>query len=257
MINQVKQYQTGNIFFKSHNRTEQSFMIRSVPCFRQNLNELRLCCGPVSLSNSIVGLANNGYPDLFQGKTQRELVDELITLTNTNTKKNGVLVGDLCKGMENYIIQNGYKVKNIEYRGYWPCDEKYKKSDELPDMDWITEKLKPNNIVILNYGYYKKNLDRLNHTKFNHEGNHYVSLVGYKKSGNEVELITRDPQAYILTDTRHKTTQLKEGRIYPSSQAREVTGYEGTPEAKGFYQLEEPFDSGTIILDGVVVLEMF
>lgn len=252
----------------NENTTEYTEKISAISDFKQHNKELpsngEQFCAPVSASNAIMWLSQNGFPRLTKGKTQLEVVKELGKYSNTNN--DGTTVYNLCKGLEQFIKEKGYKYKRLEYQGYCPNME-YHTGQTVPELNWIQKAIEKKSIVLLNLGCYNKTKSQDGKDIYEWQGGHWVTAVGYinkpEKDGSNYLIVhdpavARDPFSNKPQNDSLKLEQIPSGTLQPTEKNVEST----IPhDAEGFYQITQGLDyinkkDFSVIIDGVVVLEM-
>lgn len=211
-------------------------------------------CGPVSAANSIINLAQNGFPELYKSNPT-SLIYELARYFKTD--EHGTTTNNLCTGIEAYINSKGYQTQ-IKYQGLRPTEQKYS-AGQVPDLDWIKQELEKKNAVILNIGIYKK--QNLNGKTFyqRHYG-HFVNVSGKNTNGLTADanyLSIYDPYDRIKGEHYIKTTPINEGKFINNSDDNEARL---TDNAAGFLEIPTKFsyfNSNEIaVIDGIISFEV-
>jgi hypothetical protein len=217
-------------------------------------------CAPVAVSNSLLDLALNGYPNLVEDVEPAEsrqiaLVRTLASPGYMHTDPgSGTSKERVTSGTEAYVRSRGYEVGSLEYRGIEIHFQPGKPVPSTrPDLDWLKSRLSAGASVWLQIGWYRKDGD-----DFRKTGGHWVTLTGYGADSEGKEdamvLILRDPSPRAGPGPSSefvKTERLGGGRIF---------GW-GLPQpAGGFYELtlglSRPAEANTALLEGAVVLEL-
>jgi hypothetical protein len=219
-------------------------------------------CGPVTVSNSLIWLADNGFPQLAQASGDRKadqfdlikiLGDEDHMDTSLN---NGTGVFGVTSGVQQYITERGLAYERLEYQGWRTRPASVETGQDWPQLDWIQTGIQGLGAVWLNIGWYT--YDPLTDAYYR-VGGHWVTLVGHGHDGeneNPAYLIVHDPAPRdgLEFNNCHVRVEL--------IQSGWLTGTKtGLPrEAAGYYKLGGELKLNTRadcgILDGVVVLEM-
>jgi hypothetical protein len=206
-------------------------------------------CAPVSVSNSLMWLANNGFDSLAKNtadrkKDQYDLISDLASRMKTDADE-GSSAEDILTGVAKYISDKGYKNFQLRYQGWRPCTAESYTGITVPDMEWIKKGIEGKGSVWLNIAWYKYDASK---DEYNRTGGHWVTLVGSGYNGNPNYLVIHDP---ITGYTNHYVLpeKITSGRL---------TGeYKNLPlSAIGYYIMNNRMrikaDYG--ILDGAVVL---
>ena len=219
-------------------------------------------CGTVAVSNSLIWLAENGYPNLAPGGNSRKVLQCDLTrllgtrdYMNTNPTEGTGTVG-LTRGVGRYIRKQGYEFSRLEYQGWRKHPKEFGTGISEPKLPWIMKGLVGNSAVWLNIGWYTYDPSTDRYTRV---GGHWVTLVGYTTTGRNREqpvLIIHDPASRAGREFANHRIR---ARRIPSG---ELTGdKKGLPRsAVGYYKLggelclNKKAQFG--ILDGAVVLEM-
>ena len=216
-------------------------------------------CAPVSVSNSIMWFSDNGFPNLSSHTVdpKRDQFDVAKSLgADYMSAIDGTSANELCKGVKNYVLDNGYAHNRLEYQGWRYIWNEFDTGVDVPDLDWIRDSIEGLGSVWLNVGWYAYSTATDTYTRF---GGHWITLVGHGHDGSNANtdyLIAHDPAP------RAGTTFANEYILPVRVDSGTLTGsYSGLPRsAAGFYKMMDGMhikssaDFG--ILDGVVVLEM-
>ena len=215
-------------------------------------------CGPVSVSNSVMWLADHGFaglsPDTGDRKYDQFRVAEELGSLYMNSH-NGTSAYELSNGLKNYIADSGFAYERLEYQGWRYVLPEFDTGIEVPEMDWIASGVEGLGSAWLNVGWYDYDSPTDTYTRF---GGHWITLVGHGHDGqgeDPARLIAHDPapragsgfsNEYVLPE------EILSGTL---------TGATGLPRsAAGYYKMtggmhvRSSADFG--ILDGVVVLTM-
>lgn len=121
----------------------------------------RKFCGPVAMSNALMWFAENGYPQLLDGKkpdkrAQIEMIQVLGSSGYMRTEgADGTNSLRLMEGAEKYVAERGGRFAKLEYRGRSRVPKKYKPTDELPTPNWVAETLRDSRGgACVNIGWY-------------------------------------------------------------------------------------------------------
>ncbi len=217
-------------------------------------------CVPVSISNSLMWLSNNGFPNLAshsrdRKKDQHDIAYLLGSYNYMNTSTTTTL-NNLCRGLKRYILEKGYSYKRLEYQGIGSVDSEYRTGKTIPDLEWIKLGIRGYASAWLQIGWYTYNPSIDEYTSI---GGHMLTLAGYGhdgKSPNPNYLITHDTSARAGTAIANQyilPVSIHSGRL-----KGKIPG--NLWSAEGFYKMTGGLctmagaDFG--ILDGAIVLEM-
>jgi hypothetical protein len=219
------------------------------------------CC-PVSVSNSLVWLADNGFPNLAprsddRKRDQFDVAYVLGSPSYMNTSlENGTGSNKLCNGLKQYILDKGYTYNRLEFQGWRYVEPEFDTGEDTPDLNWVKHGVKGYGSVWLNIGWYTYDSLTDEYTRI---GGHWITLVGYGHDGsspNPDYLIAHDPAS------RAGTTFANEYILPMQINSGTLKGaYACLPHsAVGFYKMTDgmhiSFRADFGILDAVIVLEM-
>jgi len=223
-------------------------------------------CGPVSVSNSMIWLADHGYPNLAPNTGNRKydqflVADALGSSDYMNTYNNGGTgPNDLCRGVKKYLTDHGYSYKRIQYQGWREIDAEFATGFKNPQLIWTQQGIETASAVWLNVGWYTYNEETNVYTR---AGGHWITLVGHSYDGanpDPLYLIAHDPAPRAGSSFANEYVRAQ--MIQKSEGGTLAGGYNGLPrEAFGYYKMTDGMhvsprgDFG--ILDAVVVLEMY
>jgi hypothetical protein len=215
------------------------------------------CC-PVAVSNSLVYLAEHGFPALLPDGDdgQIDLINTLASSTYFGTDPDtGTGPGAVLAGVRKYIENQGYACERLEYEG-WRNVGKSQSAAVLaarPELSWVKEGISnPRGAVWLNIGWYVRG-DSAN--EWRRVGGHWVTLVGY---ASESQMLIHNPA----------TRGNGENANNPAGDAIHLTavpdgllqvGKGATQNAAGMYRISGPGlpigkHVDAAFLDGAVVL---
>lgn len=241
----------------------------------------KVFCGPVAASNSLVWLAQHGYPKLLptmevksdngnglsdgdpkvaaQKAAQIELIRTLGSPDFMETEgRDGTSATRLMRGLKKYVTSRGYEIEKLEYRGWSNINKTFKFTSEQPTLEWMKENIAhPGAAAWLNIGWYKYDPA----TKvYQRTGGHWITLVGYgiTEDGkpDESVLIVHDPSRRSGPGvvTHHMpVTMLTEGKLIhnSSTHSAEAAGYF---KSNGAFVVKKGNDAA--VIDGVVVMAL-
>ncbi len=175
-------------------------------------------------ANALIWLAQRGFPRLYdqqQGQAGYEALARRLA-GDQYMKAAGTPGSDrytVTEGLSNYILDQGYDIKEIAVRGVQPFDSQnlspalrqYLRIDDQPDntkLDFAKESLVGNSIALLQWGIYEADPQDSLNRDFNKVGERWATLVGYglNEYGNE------NPNVLIV----HSPTSGGEAPIYLS-----------------------------------------
>jgi hypothetical protein len=218
-------------------------------------------CAPVSISNSLMWLAENGFDNLTpklnnRKKSQLELARILGAKDYMNSEDGTGMYG-IFRGVSKYLKECDYEYSYLKCQTWRKHPKEFSSGVEVPNLDWIKEGLHGSSAVWLNCGWYKYHIKTKEYERI---GGHWVTLVGYgvdengKKNPNI--LIVHDPASRAGKEPAHEDVvvrRIKNGLL---------TGDKaGLPQnAKGYYKLGGGMhikkSADVAILDGAVVLKL-
>ena len=151
----------------------------------------RVFCGPVAISNSLMCLAETGYPQLISKsdtpkKSQIELIRTLASPDYMHTHGTGTNTLRLMRGANKYITEHGYTCSQLEYRGWRKVNKELKPSEELPTIDWMAAALTQTaGSACVNIGWYT----------YDEPTNTYIRRGGHWMTGTAA--YSKDKLAYV------------------------------------------------------------
>ncbi len=216
-------------------------------------------CGPCAISNSIMWLGENGYPQLLPSAEGR--MSKQVALANNlasekymdTTLEWGTSPAGVLEGIEKYIRDCGYKAQ-LTYQGFRKVPHRFQTGVKAPQPDWIEAGLNGDSAVWLNVGWYRYSHAR---KKFVRQGGHWVTLVGFgvDQNGNE------DPSILIIHDPADNTCKLVGDYVRPMRiNGGKILGGDGALiDAARYFRLtgiKVSRNIDTAILDGAIRLQM-
>jgi hypothetical protein len=232
--------------------------IDSIPDFTQSDERAQFpnrgfyICGLAAASNSLMWLDAHGYPGLVEntGDPFNKQVKLIRTLglpayTGMHPSK-GTTSGQLMRGVFNYVKDHGYKVKRLDYHG-WYQRQKSDPNKPCPELAWLKRGMLHKGAVWLAVGFYAYDKDTHN---YRYHSGHWVTLVGYTADA----LIVHDPSPAAgdsFSNTYLTPTLLKAGTVFnhrsrgrPATSCFELVG------------LKTPKAGSTAILEEAIVLQL-
>ncbi|MHC4244782.1 MAG: S41 family peptidase, partial [Planctomycetota bacterium] len=222
----------------------------------------QFCC-LVSISNSLMWLDSNGFPNLVENsgspfKDQVELVKLLGSKQYMDTSLvDGTGTTKLMRGIKQYIKDRDYRIAQLEYEGWRKHSPEMKTRFPIPRLSWIKQGILGNGAVWLNVGWYKYNSSKDEYVR---TAGHWVTLVGYGKDVNgELNqdcLILHDPSP------RAGKTFSNEHAIVSKIRTGTLVGkWVGLPRsAAGYYKLGGGMhiknDADVAIIDGAITMKL-
>ena len=201
------------------------------------------CC-PAAVANSLLWLADNGYPTL--GGEPLQLMQELGQLMGTD--ENGTNMRELRKGLEAYLAQRQLH-GTTDFRG-WLGGKWQLGPNPHPSLDWLRQCLQPKCVAWLNFGFYTYDSGSDTYTR---TGGHWVTLVGVSAAGR---VNVHDPARRAGLTPSTQSVQLEELR------SGTLSGPSLSPPlpARGYFRVVEglalPRSRPVAVLDGVVSLRL-
>lgn len=161
----------------------------------------RKFCGPVAASNSIMWLAQRGYPQLIDRNesdkaVQIELIRTLGSPSHMKTEGNdGTGPLRFMQGLHAYVTDRGGKIERLEYQGWVPVPREFNPTRSRPTLDWMCRAVElPGGMACINVGWYTH--DEATDTYTRH-GGHWMTVVGggVDQDGNQDDsiLLLHDP----------------------------------------------------------------
>ena len=166
-------------------RLERS--VRKMPDLTQTSEELLVpgggssYCGPVAVSNAIMGLAAAGQPDLLpQRPSPRQAHTALVRLLGSGrymgTSANaGTGAAGLMVGLERYLRHQGYR-PSLSYQGWRGHPRRFATGQKAPSRDAMIDAFAQGASVFVNIGWYRPS-PRVEGV-FRRRGGHWLTLVG-------------------------------------------------------------------------------
>lgn len=218
-------------------------------------------CGPVSVSNSLMWLSDNGFPNLTPHSNDRkrdqfDVARLLGSPTYMNIGSQGVGANGLCNGLKQYILDKGYTYNRLEFQGWRYINPEFDTGEDVPNLEWVKLGVIGYGSVWLNIGWYTYDSVTDEYTRI---GGHWITLVGYGHDGGSPNL------DYLIAHdsaSRAGTTFANEYILPVRINSGTLNGsYTGLPHsAVGFYKMTDGmhirFTADFGILDAVIVLEM-
>jgi hypothetical protein len=212
-------------------------------------------CAPVAVSNILIWLDQNGFPNIVPGRdgssrVQYRLIKTLGSDVYMRTDRNtGTSPLDTMMGLERYALDRGYTI-HIEWKG-WRDGGKFVHSDPTPSLAWLAEGAKGLSNMIISVGWYtydprKKVYERL--------GGHYVTVVGIDTAAKDGPLLYIHNPSFGRGPAKDakpevcRLTAIEEGTFGPWCE------YSKHP-ARGYYRIEGirmRSDAEFAILDGAI-----
>jgi len=162
-------------------------------------------CGPVAVANSLMCLANHGFPRLRSpGATDKDaqiaMVHLLAAAGAMNTvERKGTSPTRLMAGIDKLVNDAGYQVVRLEQQGWRGGTRRFPALNDTPSLDWIKAGLStPGGAVWLNVGWYRTPAGTNEYHRF---AGHWVTIVGYGKDRDGHE----DPLVIAVHDPAPRT----------------------------------------------------
>jgi hypothetical protein len=210
-------------------------------------------CGPVAVSNSLMWLAQGGYPALAPpGQTLRErhlaLVQQLSAhryMATSPTMGTGAF--GLIEGLERWIVDAGYEVARLEYQGWRGHPLENATRIKVPQRDWLAAALEAGGAAWLHVGWYRPPTRW--EPAYQRHGGHWLTVVGSNDDGT---LTLHDPAPYAGDEPAEERVSLRaidQGWLLAGSDRLRADGHlvlEGGMHVKR--------DGEVAIVDGAVTL---
>lgn len=213
----------------------------------------RSLCGPTAFVNILLALSAGSHgADGSAGGDQSARALELLELLVDRyllVTPEGISPLRAMEGIERYLADHGYQSR-IEWRG-WRRGGRFATSQEI-DPDWLCRSILGHSWAILNVGWYRRNPAGDLYQRF---GGHWVTLVGYRKAGDDLLLLVHDPArrsgaGKVTHEVR--LCRIEQGDLAPWG------GY-GRRSARGIFRLEglvlHP-QADCALLDGAIRMEI-
>ena len=208
-------------------------------------------CAPVAVSNVLVWLDQNGFPEILpdqdnSAEAQYHLIKRLGSQDYMNTdEETGTSPRETMLGLEKYAHDRGYDVA-IEWRG-WRDGGKFAAKKESPDLAWLKDGTTDLYNTIISVGWYTHDFQKKIFTRL---GGHYVTIVGIDtRKPKEPVLYIHNPSFGLGRNPKpQKCTLSTINRGYFGPWC----GYRARP-AKGYFQIDgipKRPDAQIAILDG-------
>lgn len=226
-------------------------------------------CASVSVTNSFVWLADNGYENMMlrdvDGSVSYAKTAQVMDRVLRPSADRGALPPLFLGGVERYLSGQGYTDEDyrLELQG-WLHPEGFE-GVSIPNINAIKEGIIGDGAVWLFVGFYQFDEQKNEYQIISH---HYVTLVGYgvdeygKENPNV--LIVHDPAPRSGPGVSHDYVHIEEieqGRITVDPDTWAASVYSQLPvDATGYYKLGDGLayndKANVAILDGVIILEM-
>jgi hypothetical protein len=207
-------------------------------------------CAPTAVSNSLMWLADNGYPSLVPASGDRSadqhgVIALLASPTYMRLGPGGVGPYGVTRGLKSYISDRGCDYRSLSYQGWRYVAPEFRGDTTVPDLHRIKAGTIGASNAYINVGWYRHDAGSDTWTR---TGGHWVAVVGYGHDGTDIDtscLIIHDPWTATRYNEYWKLTKLTGGTM--------TGNYRGLPRAaQGFYKLE----GRNAIVDCAVVLSM-
>ena len=210
-------------------------------------------CAPAAVSNSLMWLADHGYPNLrLSGNARTAQIAMIRKLSGPRFMKTspsiGTAVAQVLAGVAAYVAAAGYKIRELKYEGWRPAARDMAASKYPNPGDIKAAVADDRKAVWLNVGWYSYDEDSGDYVR---SGGHWVTVVGYDHD----DLLIHDPSPAAGAGFRTQRVtldKLTEWRL--TGEQRNLPR-----SARGYYEVggEMAVASGkTCILDGAVLLTL-
>ena len=219
-------------------------------------------CAPVAVSNGLIWLSKNGYPNLARGykDSENQQAHYAVILggkqyMNTRRDRGGTSVVDIMRGLYKYVLECGYIPVSFRYQGWRTHPKVFSTQVRTPDLNWIKSGIVGSSLECLNVGFYKYDPG----TKiYKRTGGHWVSLAGYGVDKNGA----KDPSVLLIHDPASRDGLKKRTdyvKIAPIKEGYLQSRYGNPFAAKGFHRIVSGLKitgERIGIIDGAVVMRM-
>jgi len=209
-------------------------------------------CAPVSASNGLTWLADQGYPNLMR-TNQVDMARELGSPPFMNTSlKNGTGMKDVGLGLRRYVTTCGYEIMDLAYQSWRSKNRRsIRRISGHANPVQIAKGIRNKSIVLLNIGWYKKR-----GTEYQRLSGHWVTLAGAEKAGTPI-LIIHDP-AVRSPEGQHErvtTKRMRTGELVGSDEYLPLSA-KGAWQLGGELEMKTSTGADTAILDGAIILRL-
>ena len=231
-----------------------------MPDFFQTHEELKSfggkACAPVAVSNILVYLDTNGFPNMLKAELpneedQLELIKLLGSKEYMATASYGTNPPTVMKGLEKYVKENGYKIK-IQYRGFEGGD--YLIDKEPPSPKWLKSESDKGSHAVMRFGYYLP--DDKNKELLIRRAGHYVTVVECKTDN---EIYIHDPSPSDENDKSPKKELYKFIPAKEFSLLRDPDLPKEIVSSKGLWRIDPalfPEDEYLTMLEGIIAFKV-
>lgn len=216
-------------------------------------------CGPTAVSDALMWLGDNGYPDLLAGLSgldhdakQTSLAVTLASAIYMNTDPDdGTGIKELASGLEKYLTEHHVEGFRIAYQGWRTHRTEDDTGITIPTLPFLFLGALGKSAVWINLGWYKAGPEFCTYTRHN---GHWVLVVGYYASDPTAPTLhIHDPSGRsgdTPTTERVKLALITDGRLQGSNKGlpRPARDY---MQAVG--ELKTP-DGMVGIVDGAIAL---
>ena len=222
-------------------------------------------CGPVAVANAFVRLANEGFSRLAPVAPDPVLAHiDVVRILARDThmatcEKTGTSTPHLLEGARRYVIERGYDVASIEYRGWRSRPRGVHADGVVADLPWIKQRVaRGSTAAWINVGWYARDPQRPGVLR--RTGGHWVTLAGYgldsRGASAQDTLILRDPSPRSGKQARYefvRTSAMQFGRLEGPQRGlpRPATGMLRMTSG-----LAMPAGTHVALIDGVAVLTL-
>lgn len=162
--------------------------------FRSLPYQGKYSCGAVAVANVLVALDRRGFDRLIEGDVgskavQCTLLAELSAKPYLETTRHGIGPIGIMNGLERFVEARGYHAR-FEWTG-WRHGGDYATA-RFVNLDWLREGASGESNVVLNVGWYRRDEEQDLYVRV---GGHYMTLVGYRRQGDDFTYLIHDPAA--------------------------------------------------------------
>lgn len=220
----------------------------------------RQYCAPVAVSNSLMWLGANGYPQLVPLLPGREAQYAVARILGSSgymdtDLDHGTGVSGLLRGVRRYLDERDVGYRRLAYQGWRVHQRSHATGVAVPDLAWVKAGIHGAGAVWLNVGWYRHDDATGDYERI---GGHWITLVGYGVDAegrrDDGVLIVHDPGSRGLRTAHHvRCARIARGRL--TGRMRNLPR-----DAAGFHRLAQglpvPRAADCAILDGAVVLTL-
>ncbi len=154
-------------------------------------------CGPVAVSNSLMWLAEVGFPKLAPpGDTPRKRQLALVRALSSQrymatSPTMGTGAFGLMEGLDHWVADAGYEVERLEYQGWRGHPLRFATHVKTPRLRWLAAALSAGGVGWIHVGWYRPPTRW--EPAYQRHGGHWLTVVAVHEDGS---LTLHDPAPY-------------------------------------------------------------